>query len=265
MKIKKPHEIEKIKQGGKLMGEVLQKVMDAVEVGVTTKSLDALAEKLVIDAGGRPAFKGYGSSKPFPGTICTSVNNEVVHGVPSDYTLKEGDILGIDIGMEWPYKEGGASGYYTDTAATVGVGEISQTNKDLLERTQQSLYKGLSAAVSGNSIADIGKAVEDHLAPFGYGIVTALVGHGVGHDVHEDPKIPNVYLKKNESVAIEPGMVLAIEPMVTLGVHEVDTAEDGWTVITRDGSIAAHFEHTIVVEKDGIAIVTQRPGEQINL
>ena len=247
------------------MGEILEKVMNTARVGITTKELDALAESLIIDAGGRPAFKGYGSGKPFPGTICASVNDEVVHGVPSTYVLKDGEIFGIDIGMEWPYTEGEQSGFYTDTAITIAIGEISQTNKDLLDRTQKSMYKGLAAATAGNSIASIGKAVEDYLAPFGYGIVTALVGHGVGYEVHEEPKIPNVYYKKNESIIIEPGMVLAIEPMVTLGKHDVETADDDWTIVTADGSFAAHFEHTIVVEKDGITVVTQRPSENVSL
>lgn len=258
--IKDVHAIAQIKKSGRMLGEVVQELMAMAKPGVTTRELDALAEKRILELGGRPAFKGYNpnwSGGGFPGTICASVNEQVVHGIPSDYVLKEGDLLGVDIGMEWPAKDG----LYTDTAVTIAVGEISQEHKQLLKRTQEAMYRGLRAARPGNTIADIGRAVEDYITPFGYGIVTALVGHGVGYAVHEEPQVPNVYKKSNESIAITPGMVLAIEPMITLGTADVETAEDGWSIVSADNSMTAHFEHTIIVEEDGVYVATQRPKE----
>ncbi len=256
MLIKKPDEIEQIKKGGKILGQVLEEVISVAKSGVTTLELDQLAEKRIKELGGVPSFKGYRS---FPGTICASVNDEVVHGIPGSRVLKDGDVLGIDLGMKWPAE----NGFYTDTAATLAIGEIKKEHQELMERTQQGLYKGIKAAQPGNSIADIGRAVENHIKQFGYGIVVALVGHGVGYQVHEDPRIPNVYKEKNEAVKIEPGMVLAIEPMITLGSAEIETADDGWTVVTKDKTYAAHFEHTIVIEENGNFITTQRPSEKI--
>lgn len=257
-------EIEKIKEGGAILSTVLERVADAIRPGVSTKELDVIAERAILEAGGRPAFKGYkaGGRKGFPATLCVAINDEVVHGIPSaKRILQNGDIIGIDIGMEWPYAKG-KKGLYTDTAMTVPVGMVGQSNEQLIHRTQESLYRAIKAVHPGGTVADIGRAVEEYIKPFGYGIVLALVGHGVGHAPHEEPQIPNVWFRYNESVRLQPGMVLAIEPMISLGTHEVKTARDGWTVLTADGKNSAHFEHTVIVEEDGVYVATQRPSEK---
>ncbi len=264
MRIKKAEEIAKIKEGGMLLGQVLADVAAAVKPGVTTRELDAIAERGILAVGGRPAFKGYkaGGKKGFPGTLCTSVNSVVVHGIPNDEPLKSGDIIGLDIGMEWPYKKGSKEkGYYTDTAITVPVGVVAQSTRQLMDRTQQALYRAIAVAGPGVPIAEIGRAVEEYIRPFGYGIVVALVGHGVGHEVHEEPNIPNVWLKRFASDLLEPGMVIAIEPMINAGTYEVDVARDGWAILTRDGKNSAHFEHTIIITEDGAVVATRRPDE----
>lgn len=260
-------EIVLIKEGGAILGAILERVADAVRSGVSTRDLDIVAEEGIREAGGRPAFKGYkaGGKKGFPGTVCTSINDEVVHGIPSARRiLQNGDIIGIDIGMEWPYGKG-KKGLYTDTALTVPVGMVGQSNEQLIRRTQESLYQAIRVVRPGNTVATIGKAVEEYIKPFGYGIVLALVGHGVGHALHEEPQIPNIWLRHTESITLEPGMVLAIEPMINLGTYEVKDARDGWTIRTRDGKNSAHFEHTVIVEEDGVFVATQRPSEKVAL
>lgn len=267
--IKSPDEIQKIIEGGKLMGEILEKISLMVKPGITTWEVDQEAERLIREVGGRPAFKNYHSHRsepPFPSTICASVNEEVVHGIATkEKVLKEGDIFSIDIGMQWPVGCGmgeNGNGFFTDTAITVPVGKISQKIKQLLSVTQRSLEKGIAAAVVGNNIADIGKAIEDYVAPQGYGIVRDLVGHGVGHSVHEDPLIPNYYDARYKRWDIREGAVIAIEPMITMGDYNVETAEDGWSISTVDKSWSAHFEHTIIITKDGPVVATRRPSEK---
>lgn len=256
--IKTPEEQKIIAEGGNILGGILLKISKMAAPGVTLKEIDTEAERLIVEAGGRPAFKGYKSrptDSPFPSTICASVNEELVHGIADrDKTLRSGDIFSIDIGMEYPAKDG----FYTDTALTVAVGPIDKETQLLLERTDEALKRGIAAAVPGNSIADIGKAVEEYIKPFGYGIVRGMVGHGVGYAVHEPPQVPNYYNAALEEIKIEPGMVLALEPMITLGTHEIETAEDGWTVVPTDRSLCAHFEHTIIVTEDKPIVATQR-------
>ncbi|MEK7647860.1 MAG: type I methionyl aminopeptidase [Patescibacteria group bacterium] len=264
MRLKSLEEIAKIKEGGLLLGQILAEVAAAVAPGVTTRELDALAERRILEVGGKPAFKGYkaGGKKGFPATLCTSVNEVVVHGIPNDTALKSGDIIGLDIGMEWPYKKGSKEkGLFTDTAITVPVGVIAQSAQQLLTRTQQSLYRAIATVGPGSAIADIGRAVEEYIRPFGYGIVVALVGHGVGHEVHEEPNIPNVWLKRFATEKLVPGMVIAIEPMINAGTYEVDIARDGWAILTRDGKNSAHFEHTVIITEDGAVVATRRPDE----
>lgn len=264
MRLKSLEEIEKIKEGGLLLGQILAEVAAAVAPGVTTRELDALAERRILEVGGKPAFKGYkaGGKKGFPATLCTSVNEVVVHGIPNDTALKSGDIIGLDIGMEWPYKKGSKEkGLFTDTAITVPVGVVAQSAQQLLARTQQSLYRAIATVGPGSAIADIGRAVEEYIRPFGYGIVVALVGHGVGHEVHEEPNIPNVWLKRFATEKLVPGMVIAIEPMINAGTYEVDIARDGWAILTRDGKNSAHFEHTVIITEDGAVVATRRPDE----
>lgn len=264
IQLKKPHEIEKILEGGRILGEILQKLAAMVVPGVSGFDIDHAAEELILAAGGKPAFKGYKSYKKdpaFPCTICFSVNEEVVHGIATkEKVLKQGDIVTIDIGMQYPAR----NGYFTDTAITVPVGNISQEASQLIENTKKSLFRGIDAAVVGNSIADIGRAIESYIAPYGYGIVRDLVGHGVGYGVHEDPRVPNYYDSDLDDVMIKPGLVIAIEPMITMGDYRVKTAKDKWSILTVDNSIAAHVEHTIIVTDSGPIIATERPEEREN-
>ncbi len=264
--VKDQEAITQIKENGALLGAIVDELIAHAQPGITTQELDALAEKRIKEVGGLPAFKGYKptwSHNGFAGTICASINQEVVHGVPSSRVLKSGDLLGIDIGMQWPHTKA-KKGYFTDTAVTFAVGRADSTeHQQLLDRTQQALHRAIKVARPGNSVADIGRAVEEFITPFGYGIVTSLVGHGVGYSIHEEPNIPNVYREQNESIKLVPGMVVALEPMITLGSGDVATAEDGWTIETIDHSYAAHFEHTIVIEDRGEPhIVTRRPSEK---
>ena len=264
--IKTPAEIEKLREGGRYMGQILDALTDLVRPGMSTLEIDHEAERLIVEAGGRPAFKGYKtrhSDPKFPATICACLNEEVVHGIPSKKKLlKEGDIFSIDIGMEWPYSKK-ESGYYTDTALTVAVGEIPQETKKLLAVTHEALEVGIRAAQVGNSIADIGRAIEMYVKSQGqYGIVRDLSGHGVGHAVHEDPWVPNYYVKQLESWKIEPGAVIAIEPMITMGDWRIRVLDDGWTIVPIDKSLSAHFEHTLVITKDGAEVLTRRPSEK---
>ncbi len=260
--IKKAEEMRAIIDGGKLMGGILERLVCLAVPGVTGAVLDMEAERLIREAGGVPAFKGYRGRKsdpPFPGTMCFSVNKELVHGIPTkEKIIHGGDIVSLDIGMRWP----GKNGYFTDTAVTVIVGNAPKEVKKLIEVTREALEAGIRAVTVGGTIADIGKAVETYVKSQGsYGIICDLVGHGVGHAVHEEPRVPNYYDKSLESWKIEPGVVIAIEPMISLGGHAVETADDGWTILTKDRSFSAHFEHTIVVTEDGPIVATRRPLE----
>jgi len=243
--------------GGHLLSRALASAVAVVRPGVTLKEIDAVGEQVILDGGGTPSFKGYKSSPrdtPFPSTICLSVNEEVVHGLGNrELILKEGDILGLDIGCWY-------EGLCTDMAVTVAVGQISSQASTLIEVTRQSLLAGVKAARVGGSIKDISAAVENHVKPYGYGIVRALVGHGVGHAVHEAPHIPNFVSPRYPDVKIKNGMCLAIEPMLGMGGnYEVDTASDGWAVTMADGSLGAHFEVTIAVTNEGVEILTPLP------
>lgn len=261
MYTKKQQEIEKIIEGGRLMGEILEQLAAMVRPGLSAWELDQKAEEMILKAGGKPAFKGYKTrfnDPPFPSTICASVNYELVHGIAhKDKILKEGDIFSIDIGMKYPAK----NGFFTDTAVTVAVGKIDKKLHKLLDATYEALNVGIAAAQVGNTVADIGAAIEKFIKPFGYGIVRDLVGHGVGHAVHEEPRVPNFYDKELEAWILKPGVVIAIEPMITLGSYEVETEADDWTIRTVDKSLNAHFEHTIIITEDGPVIATKRPSE----
>lgn len=281
MNIKSPQEILEMQENGKLMGEILDQLASACKPGVSTWHIDQLAEKLIVKAGGRPAFKGYRThvaDRPFPATICASINEELVHGIPKKYViLKEGDIFSIDIGMEYPWKKKGAKvkvnksfedgtasiGVISDTAITVKVGGVPTKTQKLLDVTRQALEEGIKAAKPGNSIASIGKAIESYVKSQGqYGVVRDLVGHGVGHAVHEEPYIPNYYDKKLENIKLVPGMIIAIEPMISLGGWQVETMDDGWTIRMSDRSMSAHFEHTVIITETGNIVATRRPSEK---
>jgi len=273
MLIKSKQDIENLKENGRLMGEILAVLAERCRPGVTAWEIDQLAEKMIRKVGGRPAFKGYKThvaDRPFPNTICASVNEELVHGIArKDLVLKAGDIFSIDIGMVWPAsakatagKPAKMKGVYSDTALTVAIGEIPEKTKKLLAVTKQALEEGIKAAQPGNSVAAIGRAVENYVNSQGkYGIVRDLVGHGVGHAVHEDPHVPNYYDRKLESTFLEPGMVIAIEPMISLGTHKIETMPDGWTIKMADNSLSAHFEHTVIITEKGNFVATRRPGE----
>ena len=254
--IKSPSELKVIRRGGTLMGKIRDGVAKRAKPGVSTEELECWAEERILAVGGVPSFKHYQpdpSMRPFPSCLCISINEEVVHGPARPARiLQSGDVVGIDIGMRWP----AVGGYFTDTAVTVGVGKVSVEAKQLIQVTREALAIGIKQVKPGNYISDIGKAVEAFVKPYGYGIVRDLVGHGVGYAVHEEPAIPNYFDRRMKPILIEVGMVLAIEPMITLGSPAVETLADGWTIITADGKLAAHFEHTIIVGKKGAEIVT---------
>jgi methionyl aminopeptidase len=252
--IKTQKEIASMRHGGALLSRALQAAVDAVKPGVTMRELDDIARTIMESGGGTPSFLGYkGSGKvAFPSTVCISKNDEVVHGIGNrDVVLREGDIVGLDIGCWY-------DGLCTDMAVTVPVGSISKEAKRLLGITYASMMAGVECAIIGNTVMDIAGGVEDAV-PKTYGIVKSLVGHGVGHQVHEAPNVPNYRDKHFPAVLLEEGMCLAIEPMVTLGTDMVEVAEDDWTIVTTDGSWSAHFEVTIAVLPDGPEILTPVP------
>lgn len=257
--IKTSEEIEKMRQGGALLSRALQAAVDAAKPGVKMRELDEIATRVIEEGGAKPSFRGYtgGGSVPFPATLCVSRNAEVVHGVGTrDDVLEEGDIVGLDIGCWY-------EGLATDMAVTIPIGSISKERLKLLRLTRDAMYAGVDAAKPGNLISDIGAAVEDSVDLKKYGIIRSLVGHGVGHEVHEDPHIPNYRAKQFPRVEIKSGMCLAIEPMVTSGSEAVLTLDDGWTITTEDESDAAHFEVTLAVLEDGPEILTPQPEIRI--
>ncbi len=245
--LKSPREIEAMRRSGEITSKVLTDLMKAARPGMTTGELDALAERGIREAGGIPTFKGYNG---FTGSICASVNDEVVHGIPGSRILCDGDLLSIDIGTT-------LGGYVSDSAVTIPVGNIPQNARRLLEVTRECLTVGIEQMVSGNRLGDIGAAVQAHAERHGYGVVRELVGHGVGRVMHEEPHVPN-YGEAGTGMKLRPGLVLAIEPMITEGGASIRILEDGWTVVTADGKLAAHFEHTIAVTEDGPRILTLR-------
>lgn len=251
-------DIDKIRENGKLIGTILEEVMAKAVPGVTTAELDAYAEKRILEVGGKPSFKGYtgGGEKPFPASVCISVNEELVHGVPGPRVLEEGDLVGLDIGMRY-------KGLCTDTAVTVAVGKVDAEKQRLLDVTYKSLQLGVAKAKDGNVVNDIARTVQEYVEAQGYSIVRALVGHGVGIAVHEEPTVPNFVSEgKVGNYKLHKGLVIAIEPMVNVGGYEVDTASDGWTVVTKDGSLSAHFEHTVAITENGPEVLTLRPSEK---
>ena len=247
--LKSENEIEKMRESAQLVSRTLGEIGKIIEPGVETGKLDRVAEDYISKNNARPAFKGYGSKKnPFPATLCISVNEEVVHGIPGNRKLEEGDIVSIDCGVE-------KNGYFGDHAFTFAVGECDDKALKLLRVTLESLYKGIEEAVHGNKIGDLASAIQTHCESNGYGVVRDLVGHGLGKSLHEDPSVPN-FGKKGRGERLRTGMTLAVEPMVTLGSWRVKTLNDGWTICTADGSLAAHFEHDIVVREGKAEILS---------
>jgi methionyl aminopeptidase len=250
IELKSPDELDKMSRASKIVAEVLQALRGQVKPGVSTEELDRFAEKFIVDRGGVPAFKGYRvRDRVYHHTLCTSINDAVVHGIPSTKTLKEGDIIGLDLGVI-------VEGYYGDAAITVPVGTIAPSAMRLLKITEEALYKGIAQALVGHRISDISHAVQTHAESAGFSIVTEFVGHGIGRRLHEEPQIPN-YGEPGKGPRLKAGMALAIEPMVNLGLADTRCLEDGWTAVTRDGSLSAHFEHTIAVTDAGPRILTK--------
>jgi methionyl aminopeptidase len=240
--LKTDEEIELLRQSNLLVGKTLAEVAKLIKPGVTTGQLDRVAEEFIRDNGAIPTFKGYPNpyGGPFPATLCTSVNEQVVHGIPSDdVVLKEGDIVSVDCGTL-------LNGFCGDSAYTFAVGEIADDVKALLKRTKEALYLGIENAVHGKRLGDIGYAIQTYCEASGYGVVREFVGHGVGHDMHEDPQVPN-YGRRGTGTMMKTGLCIAIEPMITLGDRQVIMENDGWSVRTRDRKMAAHFEHSVAV------------------
>lgn len=246
MLTKAPHEIERIRKACRIVAEVLQLMRQEARPGVTTARLDEQAERYIRDSGGRPAFKGY---QGFPRTLCTSVNDRIVHGIPNETVLKDGDLLSVDVGVIW-------DGYYGDAAVTLLLGDVSGAHRRLAEVAEQSLYRGIAQALPGKRIGDIGHAVQSHVETNGFAVVRDFVGHGVGRELHEEPQLPN-FGKPGEGMALRAGMVLAIEPMVNEFSPQVRTLSDHWTAVTVDGGYSAHFEHTVLVGAEGPEILTR--------
>jgi methionyl aminopeptidase len=241
-------ELKRMREAGRLVGEVLSELSARVAPGVTTADLDELAEKRIRKAGATPAFKGYHG---YPATICASINEEVIHGIPSGRrVLNEGDVLSIDVGAS-------LDGYFGDSAITLAVGQVSEEAATLLRVTDESLYKAIEMVKPGGRISDIGHAVQRHVEAYGFSVVREFVGHGIGQKMHEEPQVPN-YGEPGRGPRLTEGMVLAIEPMVNAGKPAVKVLADGWTAVTRDGSLSAHFEHTVAVTADGPWILTAR-------
>ena len=243
--IKNSRELSLMKEACVISARALQLAGEAVEPGVTTAELDRMIRKYIESQGAKPSFLGYGG---FPASACISVNETVIHGIPDKRVIKAGDIVSIDVGAH-------LNGYHGDNAATFAAGDISPQAQALLDATRESLYEGIAQAVAGNRVGDISAAVQQYVEMRGYSVVRQFVGHGVGTNLHEDPSVPN-FGTPGRGPRLLPGMTLAIEPMVNMGVPDVDVLKDGWTTVTRDGKLSAHFEHTIAITKDGPVILT---------
>jgi len=244
--LKLPEEIEKARASNKIVAEILNKIKEKVKPGIKTKDLNKLAEEIADKRGARPAFKGY---RGFPYALCTSVNEEVVHGMPSDRVLVEGDIIGLDFGIYY-------KGFFGDAAVTLPVGKISHNAARLIEATKKSLHEGIAQARTGNRLGAISAAVQNTVEASGFSVVRDYVGHGIGKNLHEDPQIPN-FGKKDRGIELKSGMILAIEPMVNENDYKVKVLQDGWTVVTVDGGLSAHFEHTVAITYDGPDILSE--------
>ena len=244
--IKTLEEIEALRRAGKVLASIIKELKRSLKIGMTTQAIDEKAEELIRAHGAQPAFKGY---RGFPGSSCVSVNREVVHGVPGQRIIKDGDIVSIDVGIV-------VANYFSDTAFTLGVGNISADLKKLLSVTHEALYKGIEQAVVDHHLSDISHAIQSYVESHDFTVVRDFVGHGIGRFLHEEPEIPN-FGPPHEGPLLKEGMVLAIEPMVNMGTWQTKTLSDGWTVVTKDGLPSAHFEHTILITKSGPEVLTK--------
>lgn len=258
LEIKTPEQIDLMRTAGLLVGETLELLREAATAGVTTGELDRLAETNIRDHGGVPSFQGYGHP-PFPGTICASVNDEVVHGIPGSRVLQDGDVISIDCGAI-------VAGWHGDAALTVAIGEVPPEVIELMRVTEEALWAGIAAARLGGRVSDISRAVETTVRSHGdYGILEDYVGHGIGTQMHLPPNVPNVFRRGDRGPKLVAGLALAVEPMVTLGTQETEVLADDWTVVTADGSRAAHFEHTFTLTPDGAWVLTAIDGGEARL
>lgn len=245
MKIKSDTELEYMRSAGKVVANTLAMIETVIKPGITTAEIDRLAEEFIRSQGAIPSFKGYGG---FPGSICTSINNIVIHGIPGKTILKEGDIISVDCGAI-------LNGYHGDAARTFPVGSISKEAQHLIDVTKESFFKGIEKAIVGNRLTDISAAIQKYAEGFGYSVVRDFVGHGIGTAMHEDPQVPN-YGAAGKGPKLVHGVVLAIEPMINIGTHKVKIMPDGWTVVTADGKLSAHYENTIAITNNGVEILT---------
>lgn len=246
IRLKSPNEVDILRKAGRILASIIAELSSSLTSGITTKEIDRRAEELILKNRVKPAFKGY---RGFPASACISVNDAIVHGIPNQRVVKEGDIISVDVGIIH-------EGYYSDTAITVGIGRLEPEVQRLLDVGQASLYKGIEKALVGNHLSDISFAVQSFVEMHGFSVVRDFVGHGIGRQLHEDPEIPN-YGKAGEGPVLKAGMVFAIEPMVNLGSHRTKILNDGWTVVTQDGKPSAHFEHCIVITDKGPEILTK--------
>lgn len=248
--LKSPREIEILRRANVIVAEILQELKEKVAPGVTTAELDALAEELIVKKKARSAFKGYTmAGRVFPCSLCASINEEIVHGIPSDRVLQDGDIIGLDFGVIY-------EGFYGDSAVTIGVGKVSDEAQRLMLVTEEALYNGIEQVQDGKRLGDLSAAVQKTAESAGFSVVRVFVGHGIGRKLHEEPPVPN-YGEPDRGLKLKEGMVLAIEPMINVGGHEVEMKEDGWTAVTKDGSLSAHFEHSVAVTKNGPYVLSK--------
>ena len=253
--IKSSRELDLMREAGKIIAEAKAAVKAAIAPGVTSKEMDALAEEIILKRGAIPSFKGYQpgpSMPPFPATVCFSFNEEIVHGIPGNRKMKDGDIVSVDFGAI-------VEGFHGDSAFTAGVGNISSEAIDLMKATEKALMKGIEKALPGGRLTDIGHEVQKYSEPKGYSVVREYVGHGIGRSLHEEPQVPN-YGDPGKGPMLKAGMVLAIEPMLNIGTWETKILKDGWTVATADGKMSAHFEHTVAITENGPEILTRMAG-----
>lgn len=243
--LKSEKDLDMMRKSGKILAKVMKKIQESVRSGITTLEIDRLAQSLIQEEDALPAFKGY---KGFPACVCVSINEEIVHGIPGDRRLKEGDILSLDLGINY-------KGYFSDAAITIGVGKISPKSKKLIEVTKKALSEGIKQARVDNRLSDISYAIQSYVEDRGFSVVRKFVGHGIGTQLHEEPEIPNFGLPHRGPV-LKSGMVLAIEPMVNMGTWDSKILENGWTAVTTDGLASAHFEHTVAITNNGAEILT---------
>ncbi len=245
--IKSPQEITLMREAGRIVASTISKLLTVLRPGIRTRELDAIADKEIKRLGAKPSFKGY---RGFPATICVSLNDEIVHGIPGDRVIQDGDVVSLDVGAI-------VDGYHGDSAVTTAVGQVAPEVGRLIETTMESLEQAIKQARPGNRVGDISAAVQDFAEPRGYGVVKEYVGHGIGRALHEEPSIPN-FGQAGKGPLLRPGMVIAIEPMLNLGTWQTRVLKDDWTVVTADGSISAHFEHTLVITEEGPEVLTIR-------